>query len=218
MKNARALILPLTAGLTLLLLAGCGKGEPDFKYAVSDRFPLMPSMVDRADVALMRPSPGDVARIQRLAQAYRRSGQGKIVIFLPSEARAISPSALWVRQELVAQGVGPHHIQWDIRPLPQGIVRVAFLSNSGRIAHCTNMHEDVQQREGQTSWLNREIYNFGCAYQSNITAQLDNRGDLLQPRAEGPMDPVRVAETVRRRRTAVSTDTNNTPPASGSTP
>lgn len=203
MTKAARRLASLSTLFVVGLLAGCGRGDPDFRYSFSDRHPLLPANVQRVDVAASRPGPGDVARIQNVAQSFRRNGQGKIAIFVSSGTGTTTGAGLWVRQEMIAQGIAPHRIQWDARPLPLDVVRVAFVGTSTRRpAPCTNLGEDIQQRENDTSWLNRETANFGCSYQANLVAQLDNRADLLSYRPEGPIDSVRAADTVRRRRAA----------------
>lgn len=200
-------VLRSLAVLALALVAACGAtgpgASPDFVYSYAERYPLSGAQVDRIDVAGFRPAAGDAARVARIARDFTRAGQGKIVIFVPQTGQSALASGQWVRQELIAQGVAPSRIQWDARDLPAGMVRVAY-AGTGRAAQwdCTNLTEDVQQREAQTSWLNRETVNFGCAYQSNLRAQADNPRDFVMPRPEGPSDPVHAANAVRRLRNA----------------
>ena len=204
---------PVVLGALMLAVAGCVRPADNFDYAFTERHPLLQSRIDRIEVAAMVPSSGDVARVQTIARAFRAGGQGKIAIFVPLNASASSGAGVWVKQELIAQGVSPNRIQWDARPLPSGIVRVAFQGQgTRRPPQCTNIGEDVQQRENDTSWLNRETFNFGCAYQANIAMQADDKADFVRPRMEGPIDPVRAAETVRRRRASIG----EAPPASPS--
>ena len=201
---------PIVLGALLLTLAGCGRPSADFQYAFTDRHPIVQTRIDRIEVAALVPSSTDLARVRGIARAYRSVGQGKIAIFVPIAQPVSAGAGVWVKQELIAQGVSPNRIQWDARPLPQGIVRVAFQGQGTRNPpRCTNIHEDVQQRENDTSWLNRETVNFGCAYQANIAMQADDNADFLRPRMEGPIDPVRAAETVRRRRANIG----DVPPA-----
>lgn len=201
-------------------LGGCaarGPGaSPDFVYSYLDRYPLAGTAVDRIDVSAFRPSAGDNAQIARLARDFKRAGQGKIVIFVPQSGNAALASGNWVKQELVAQGVSPNRIQWDARALPANTVRVAF-AGAGAPARwdCTNLNEDVQQREDETSWLNREPVNFGCAYQSNVRAQVEDPRDFARPRPEGMTDPVRAANAVRRLRTTGAAAAAPANPAGG---
>lgn len=221
MMNLRILTCPLMLAM-LFAIGGCaatGPGAgPDFVYAYSERYPLMGANVDRVDVSAFRPQVGDAARVRRIAGDFVRNGQNKIVIFVPQSGPGAMSSGNWVKQELVAQGVPPGRIQWDSRPLPDGIVRIAYAGQGGATRwDCTNLYEDVQQRADETSWLNREIVNFGCAYQSNMRAQVENPRDFVRPRPEGPMDPVHAANAVRQLRNGTAAQ-NNTAAQASTTP
>jgi pilus biogenesis lipoprotein CpaD len=178
--------------------------------SVEQRYPLTASaQARRVDVRAFTPSSSDRQRLAQASVDYLRHGSGNIVIFVPQSGQGALSSGNWVKQELIAQGIAPHKIQWDARDMPQGLVRVAFSSRGRGIGQaCTNLNEDVQQFEDGTSYLNRETVNFGCAYQSNMRLQADNPQDFLRPRPEGGMDPVRTVRAIRDHRTG----TNNQPP------
>jgi pilus biogenesis lipoprotein CpaD len=214
-KTANSIIL---IGLCIPLLAACASGpgaSPDFVYSFTDRYPLSSPSVSRIDVAASRPRYGDEQRVRNMAVQFLRSGQGKIVIFVPQEGAGALSSGNWVKQELIAQGVPNSRIQWDTRPMAPGLVRLAYAGGVSRaVWSCTNLNEDVQQRADETAHLNRETINFGCAFQSNLRAQADNPNDFVHPRAESPTDPVRAANAVRRLRTPPQgTNASTTTPA-----
>lgn len=203
----------------LLTLAGCAPSGPgaksDFVYSYMDRYPLTAQPVVRVEVSGYRPQSGDVQIVQSTARQFLRTGQGKIIIFVPQSGSAALSSGHWVKQELVAAGVPPSRIQWDARPLPNGTIRIAFGgSNTQSAWNCTNLLEDVQQRADETSHLNREMVNFGCAFQSNVRAQVDNPSDFVKPRLETGIDPVRTANAVNQLRTKQATPSASPSPQS----
>ena len=66
-----------------------------------------------------------------------------------------------------------------------------------RITPVTGLECDVRPNQtdstiasGSTTegWQNRSYWNFGCASQNNLAAQLDNPMDLVAPRAMTPID------------------------------
>jgi len=219
------MIVPAIRSVLLMaaiaLLAGCaGVEQNGYSYASSDRYGLGAPRVERIDVNA-NPTPQDAVRIARIGREFARSGAEKIVIFVPQTGPGALSSGQWVKQELMANGVPARHIQWDARPLPTGIVRIAFSARAARgKSDCTNLGEDLQQFENQTSYLNRETVNFGCSYYANIFAQADNPNDFIRPRIEGAMDPIRAANAVRQRRTATPpTDAAvNATPTAAATP
>ena len=219
------MIVPAIRSFSLMaaiaLLAGCaGVEQNGYSYAYSDRYGLGAPRVERIDVNA-NPTPQDTARIARISRDFVRSGAERIVIFVPQTGAGALSSGQWVKQELMANGVAARHIQWDARPLPAGIVRIAFSARMVRgRSDCSNLGEDLQQFENQTSYLNRETVNFGCSYNANLLAQADNPNDFIHPRIEGAMDPIRAANAVRQRRnaTAPTTPTVNATPTPTATP
>lgn len=175
--------------------------DADFKYAFEDRYPISRPRIERIDVSGSQPTPQDIERIASFGRSFVRSGTGKIVIFVPETGAGALASGQWVKRELIANGVSATRIQWDARSLPAGLVRVAFSTQTPAGGwSCTNLNEDVQQREDQESYLNRELVNFGCAYQSNMLAQADDPHDFIRPRPEGAADATRLANAVKQRR------------------
>lgn len=199
--------IALILALFVVACAPTGPGaKPDFSYSYLDRYPLTSRPVERIDVAAHRPSAGDAQRVQIAARNYLQSGQGKITIFVPQSGKEALSSGNWVRQELIAGGVPTSRIQWDARVMPNGIVRVAFATSGTSVRwNCSNLNEDIQQRADETSYLNRETVNFGCAYQANMRAQVEDPADFIHPRPETGIDPVRTANAVRQLRSKQGT-------------
>ena len=54
---------------------------------------------------------------------------------------------------------------------------------------------------------NKQYYNFGCAYQRNMAAMVDNPSDLAQPRAETPPYTARRSEAFEKYRKGSTTTT-----------
>lgn len=202
----------MVIALMVPLLAACAAEGPgadkDFVYSYMDRYPLTSKAATRIDVSAGRPGSGETQLIQMFGRRFLQSGQGKIVIFVPQSGPAALSSGNWVKDALLMAGVPASRITWDARAMPPdaramppGIVRVAFADRGGQTPwNCTNLNEDVQQRADQTSYLNRELVNFGCAFQSNVRAQVENPGDFVQPRPETGIEPVRAANSVRQLR------------------
>jgi pilus assembly protein CpaD len=54
---------------------------------------------------------------------------------------------------------------------------------------------------------NKSYYNFGCAYQRNMAAMIDNPADLVQPRSETPAYTMRRTEGFEKYRQGTTTAT-----------
>jgi pilus assembly protein CpaD len=55
---------------------------------------------------------------------------------------------------------------------------------------------------------NKPYYNFGCSYQRNMAAMIDNPSDLVQPRTETPAYTMRRTEGFEKYRKGAPTATN----------
>ena len=54
---------------------------------------------------------------------------------------------------------------------------------------------------------NKQYYNFGCAYQRNMAAMVDNPSDLVQPRSETPSYTARRTAAFEKYRKGTTTTT-----------
>src|SRR5439155_427840 len=77
---------------------------------------------------------------------------------------------------------------------------------------CGLWPEDIGSSIKNKSYFeNKPYYNFGCAYQRNMAAMVDNPSDLVQPRSETPADtPRRTAGFEKYRKGTPTTTTNVT--------
>jgi pilus assembly protein CpaD len=65
-------------------------------------------------------------------------------------------------------------------------VRVSYLAMTAHTNKCGRWPEDI----GNTT-ENKHYANFGCSYQNNLAAQVENPTDLLGPRKRSPVDAER---------------------------
>ena len=54
---------------------------------------------------------------------------------------------------------------------------------------------------------NKQYYNFGCAYQRNLAAMVENPSDLVQPRSETPAYTMRRTAAFEKYRKGIATST-----------
>jgi pilus assembly protein CpaD len=134
------------------------------------------------------------------AKSYVASGSGPIQILVPrgtgQEARAQNMAGA-VRATLVAGGVRGHI---DVSsyavadPRLAAPVRVTFAALEARAdRRCGEWPDDLGASGSSGGWDNRPYYNFGCAYQQNMAAQIADPRDLVRPRHLEPADsPMRI--------------------------
>jgi pilus assembly protein CpaD len=135
-----------------------------------------------------------------VAQAWRSEATGAISADVPVDtpnAAAAADAFQAARSLLVAAGVPPraitvHHYRPD-NPRLLPTIRLSYTRISAVAGPCGLWPEDLGPSINNPDYSdNRQYHNFGCAYQRNMAAMVDNPADLVQPRSET------VAYTARR--------------------
>jgi pilus assembly protein CpaD len=130
--------------------------------------------------------------LRAFARRYRAFGSGEIGILTPgrtgSDARAVDQ----IRRVLASAGLhGGVAIGSYANYEPDGAapVRVAFMGLKAVVrTPCGSWPEDLASGSSLEGWKNEPYYNFGCATQSVVAAQVDDPRDFVQPRALAPSD------------------------------
>jgi pilus assembly protein CpaD len=184
-----------------LALGGCQHDEitdsiPD---DYRQRHPIAIEEQNRSIVVFVGHARGGLTADQRadvmgLASTWLHEGTGAIHIDVPADtpnARAAADSLREIQAMLAAAGVPPrgvlmHRYQpQDKRFLPP--IRLTYSKIAAVAGPCGLWPEDIGPSYKNKGWFeNRQYYNFGCAYQHNMAAMVDNPSDLAQPRSETP--------------------------------
>jgi pilus assembly protein CpaD len=163
------------------------------------RHPIAIQEADRSIVVFVGQARGGLSASQRadvmgLAQIWLREGTGAISVDVPvgtRNARAAAETFREIQALLAAAGVPPRGIVMrnyrpeDPRQLPA--IRLNYPKISAVAGPCGLWPDDLGPSIKNKTWLeNKQYYNFGCAYQRNMAAMVDNPSDLVQPRSETP--------------------------------
>jgi pilus assembly protein CpaD len=163
------------------------------------RHPIAIQEADRSIVVFVGQARGGLSASQRadvigLAQIWLREGTGAISVDVPVDtrnARAAAETFREIQALLAAAGVPPRGIVMrnyrpeDPRQLPA--IRLNYPKISAVAGPCGLWPEDLGPSiKNKTYFQNQQYYNFGCAYQRNMAAMVDNPSDLVQPRSETP--------------------------------
>jgi len=192
-----------------LALGACTHTDEVLTASVPDdyrqRHPIAIQEADQSVVIFVGHARGGLSAAQRadvigLAQTWLREGTGAISADLPvgtPNARAAADSFREIQALLASAGVPPGGIVArryrpdDIRTL--ATIRLSYPKISAVAGPCGLWPEDLGPSVKNKSYFeNKPYYNFGCAYQRNMAAMVDNPSDLVQPASETP------AYTVRR--------------------
>jgi pilus assembly protein CpaD len=190
--------------LCLLALACCLQPGCTTDYASSD--PEFPGDFQARHPIVVAPAPArmnvyplagaldarTVANLRAFAERYREIGSGEIVILTPgrrdTDARAVNE----IRRVLAGAGLRGRVAIGSYAPSdPDGAapIQVAFMGLKAEVrTPCGLWPQDLASGSSLEGWKNEPYYNFGCATQSVIAAQVDDPRDFVQPRALGPSD------------------------------
>ena len=87
-------------------------------------------------------------------------------------------------------------------------IRLSYPKLKAEAGPCGLWPEDLGPSIKDKSYYeNKEYYNFGCSYQRNMAAMVDNPSDLVQPRAETPPYTIRRTEGFEKYRKGMTTTT-----------
>jgi pilus assembly protein CpaD len=161
------------------------------------RHPIAIQEADRSVVVFVGHARGGLSASQRadvmgLAQAWLHEGTGAIKADLPVDtpnAQAAADSMREIQSLLTAAGVPARGIivrrYHPEDPRQMATIRLEYPKISAIAGPCGLWPEDLGPSVKNKSYFeNKEYYNFGCAYQRNIAAMVDNPSDLVQPRTE----------------------------------
>lgn len=190
-------------GLAVALAACKHTGDEVATASVPDdyrlRHPIAVQEADRSIIVFVGRGRGGISASQRddvagMAQAWLKEATGGISIDMPvntPNARAAADSLREIQATLAAAGVPPRAVtvrQYHPEdPRHMAAIRLNFPKISATAGPCGLWPEDLGPSVNNKGYYdNKPYYNFGCSYQRNMAAMIDNPSDLVQPRAETP--------------------------------
>src|SRR3954469_11993475 len=184
-------------------LGACTHTETAVTASVPDdyrkRHPIAIEEANRSLVIFVGQARGGLSASQRadvmgLAGTWLREGTGAISADLPvdtSNARAAADTFREIQALLAAAGVPPRGIivrrYHPDDPRQMATIRLSYPKISAVAGPCGLWPDDLGPSiKNKSYYENKSYYNFGCAYQRNMAAMIDNPSDLVQPRSETP--------------------------------
>jgi pilus assembly protein CpaD len=155
------------------------------------------------------------ADVMGLAQTWLHEATGAIYADVPVDTpngRAAADAMREVQALLAAAGVPPRgvvvHRYHPDDPRQLATIRLSYPKISAVAGPCGLWPEDLGSSiKNKGYYDNKQYYNFGCAYQRNMAAMVDNPSDLEQPRAETPAYGPRRDEAFEKYRKGTPTAT-----------
>ncbi len=212
---------PLIAGMLLLsvsLVAGCANRDLTTGSIPLDYRERHPIILADAETALDIPVGVNDTRltvpmkdtVKGFAQRFTGSPAGYLQLQVPQgsvNSAAATRMAHDIRTTLTASGVSAKRIIMASYaaggPGDAAPIRLSFIGTKAMTSACGEWPEDLSDNTAD----NRNWYNFGCASQNNLAAQIANPTDLLGPRGMTPIDAARRSVVINGYRDGSDTST-----------
>ncbi|HEV7322063.1 MAG TPA: CpaD family pilus assembly protein [Ensifer sp.] len=192
-----------------VLLAGCGTKDNLATGSIPDdyrtRHPIVLAEGERTiDIPIAsgdrRLNQGTRDVIAGFAADYRNSASGVVQIMMPrgaANSHAAQAMRREIRSALVSAGVPAKRLletSYDAGPYGDAApVRLSYVAITAQTGPCGTWPEDLNLNTME----NKNYYNFGCASQSNLAAQIANPTDLLGPRQMSPIDAEQRGQVIK---------------------
>ncbi len=206
--------------LSAMLLSACGNSQLTTGSIPDDYRTRHPIMLAEGQSSIDIPvASGDVRltigmkdTVRGFGQNFLSSAAGTMQIQVPYgsyNAGAAQNLAGEIRRALVSQGVKPQRIlMTSYGASPNGDaapIRLSFVSTKAMTSACGEWPSDLSD----DTFANKNWYNFGCASQNNLAAQIANPTDLIAPRGMTPIDAAQRAKVISDYRGETTSDTTN---------
>ena len=207
--------LGLAGAAMSLALAGCGTNHivsNDWK-APSDyrnRHPIV--LADKSRTLDLfvgtnsgRLDPRQSEDLQSFVREFHERGKGAMLAFVP--VGSLTPGADAHGMAVVRAALGAHRVPVAIRsyavddPSLAAPIRLSFAELTASVPHrCGQWPSDLSGPNSLEGIENEQYWNFGCAYQQNIAAQVADPVDLVRPQAESRIDVVKRSNEITKLR------------------
>lgn len=143
-------------------------------------------------------NPTQRAQVLSFGLGWKRAATGGLVVERPvgsSNERAAADAMREIVSILAASGLPPQSIvvqTYEATGPNLATVRISYPRIHAQAGPCGLWPKDIGPSFNRDYFENQPSWNFGCAAQRNLAAEVANPSDLVQPRAETP------AYTMRR--------------------
>ncbi|AYD03372.1 CpaD family pilus assembly lipoprotein [Neorhizobium sp. NCHU2750] len=188
----------LVIGAAALLSSCAGKDSLTTSSLPDDYRTRHPIVVGEAEKTIDIPvaagdsglNKGQSETVAGFVAEYRRTSSGIIQIVTPhgsANEGAAASAASATRKLMVKMGVPAGKILMARFPADFGQsapIHLTYVAIAAKVDACGQWPADMTLNTES----NKNYYNFGCAYQANLAAQLANPNDMLGPRRMTPPD------------------------------
>ncbi|MBL0848660.1 MAG: hypothetical protein EU981_00935 [Candidatus Liberibacter ctenarytainae] len=134
---------------------------------------------------------------------YRSNSVSVLFIMVPSptvSSAAIREGVKSIRRIIISRGVSEKSLSERVYDANHGLdidtIRLSYFASRPYVGRCGLWPKSIIGSFGD----NYNWYNYGCAYQHNLAAQVSNPSDLFGPRAMTPPDVVQRDKSIAQYR------------------
>jgi pilus assembly protein CpaD len=184
----------LLAAAASAALSGCGanyaSSDPVIGSDYHERHPIVlaqaPTSIEIYPIGGALDSQS-VANLRAFAERYKRLGGGQIAILTPASQGSNAKAVYDIRKTLSAEGIGGT-VAISSYPVADrrltAPIRVAYLGIKATVpTPCGHWPADLSSGDSLQGWKNDGYWNYGCATQSVLAAQVDDPRDLVESRS-----------------------------------
>lgn len=200
-----------------LALGACSSPKDDITGSLPDDYRLRHPINVTRGLANLDLLPGggpggltdrQVGDIQFFGSDWQRRGRGPLTIQMPAGGDPVSSkqsayAGKEIRRIFAAMGIPEKSVRTMTYPSngPAHLapVRLEFPVLEARLPHeCGQWPDDVGYSPQSGGLENRQYWNFGCANQQNLAAQVEDPEDFIRPRAETAASATRRTDVIRK--------------------
>jgi pilus assembly protein CpaD len=191
----------VAAAAVAISLAGCVTDPVETSSITTDdyhdRHPIVlthaPTTLDIFPVGEGALDHGSIDDIRAFASRYQSMGSGRIVILSPSGGGYGTRAAVNEIRRVLAStglrgsvGLGSYPVADPSLAAP---IRLSFKGLKAEVvSRCGEWPHDLASGASLEGWKNESYWNYGCATQSILAAQVDDPRDFARARTLGPSD------------------------------
>lgn len=186
-------------------------GVPDTPADYRQRHPITLQESDHTLELLIGSNRGELNPTQRaqvlsFGLGWKREATGGVVVQRPlgsSNERAVADAMHEIVSILAASGLQPQSIVVSTYPAMgagPANVRISYPKISAQAGPCGIWPKDIGPSFNREYFENQQYWNFGCANQRNLAAQVADPADLVQPRGESAAYAMRRTTVIEKYR------------------
>jgi pilus assembly protein CpaD len=207
----------LAGAVLSVALSGCGADRVVTNFGrdpsdYRDRHPIVITDKNRTLDIFVGANSGPLDPRQRqdlsaFAQEFRQHGEGIMTAFVPVGSTNPAADARGIETIRAALGGSRGYVPLSVQtymvedPSLAAPIRLSFAELAARVPHsCGRWPKDLSGSTTREAIENEQYWNFGCAYQQNIAAQIADPIDLVRPHVEDRIDVVKRSNEITKLR------------------